>query len=272
LESKRIVAAGGLLIAAALALVVWTSSAYPPVTTAMVALSLGLAGASLWSSRVLLGTRSTWIFVALAVPLGWFAEQMGSTRGWFFGSYTYTDVLGPKVGSVPLVIPFMWFGLCQIGLAMACLVLWRQPVPPPGTWKTRALAALAAAMIVTAFDLGADPFFVYQLKAWIMTEKDGDWFGETVRGFEGWMMVSFAIVVLFLAIARPAATPGASGASARRAAVLPIGAYAFMMAFQVAIAEPVALRVIAFFAMGLPVLFALVAWHHWSRVSTEGAA
>ena len=58
-------------------------------------------------------------------------------------------------------------------------------------------------MIVTAFDLGADPFFVYQLKGWIMTEKDGGWFGETVKGFEGWMMVSFVIVTLFLAIAKP---------------------------------------------------------------------
>lgn len=40
-----------------------------------------------------------------------------------------------------------------------------------------------AAMIVTAFDLGADPYFVYTLKAWIMAKTGYAWFGETVQGF-----------------------------------------------------------------------------------------
>ena len=39
----------------------------------------------------------------IAVSFGWFAEQMGSSGGWFFGQYTYTDVLGPRLGDVPLV-------------------------------------------------------------------------------------------------------------------------------------------------------------------------
>ena len=195
---------------------------------------------------------------------------MGSTRGWFFGSYTYTEVLGPRLGAVPIVIPLMWFGLCYIAFLMASLVLWRRPAPPAG-WKAGALAAFLAAMIVTAFDLGADPWFVYVLKAWIMTEKDGDWFGETVKGFEGWMIVSFTIVALFQAIARPQPV-AAVGAATRPAALIPILVYAGMMIFQVALTEPVALRVIAFYAMGIPLLVALVAWSQWARQPREGAA
>jgi uncharacterized membrane protein len=120
-----------------------------------------------------------------------------------------------------------------------------------------------SALLITAFDLGADPFFVYVLKAWIMKEKDGDWFGETVRGFAGWMEVSFVIVTLFQAIARPrlVAPPGAA---AVRASLLPIGLYVFMMAFQVAFTRPVELRVMAFFVMGIPALIAFVAWLQWS--------
>ena len=268
---SRIPAADALLVAGAVALSLWTLHAYTLVSAAMVATSLALAGASLWSCRVLYGERTMRIFAAIAMPLGWFAEQMGSSRGWFFGSYTYTDVLGPRLGDVPVVIPLMWFGICHIGLVLASLALWRQPAPPTGDrWKVLVVAAFATAMVVTAFDLGADPYFVYQLKAWIMTKKDGGWFGETVKGFEGWMIVSFTIVALFLALARPqlVATPDARG---RRAALIPILAYAFMMAFQLAVGDPIALRVISFYAMGLPLLFAFAAWSQWSAAPREAA-
>ena len=257
--------------ALAVALVLWTARSYPLLSVALVMASLALAAACLWSSRILLGARTSWIFLAIAAVLGWLAEQAGSTLGWFFGSYHYTDVLGPRLGAVPMVIPLMWFGLAYIGFLMASLVLWRQPVPPASGWKAGALAALLASMIVTAFDLGADPYFVYVLKAWIMTEKDGGWFGETVKGFEGWMIVSFTIVAVFQAIARPLAVTG-SGVAARRAALVPILVYAGMMVFQVAMTQPVALRIIAFYAMGIPCAIALMAWSQWARPLPEAAA
>jgi uncharacterized membrane protein len=250
-------AAGGVLL-------LWTALAFAPVSLALVAASLAWFGASFWSSRTLAGRRATWHFVGLAAALGWFAEEMGSRFGWFFGDYDYTDVLGPQLGTVPIVIPLMWFGLCQTGFTMACLLLWRRPVPPAASgWKAGALAAALTALLVTAFDLGADPYFVYQLKAWIMVEKDGYWFGETIVGFAGWLFVSFVITGLFLALARPTLAAAAKPATQHRAALAPIVIYAGMMAFQVVVGDPVALRVISFFAMGIPALVAAVAWSQW---------
>lgn len=252
-----------VLAALAIALLAWTSHAYAPLTVALVAASLVQSGASLWSCHALFGPRAARLFLAIGVVLGWLAEQAGATLGWFFGSYHYTEVLGPKLGAVPVVIPLMWFGLAHIGLVLGSLVLWRQPAPPAGPWRRLLLAAFMAALIVTAFDLGADPYFVYQLKAWIMTQHDGGWFGETIRGFEGWMTVSFAIVAVFLAVARPQLA-AASDRVARRAALVPIVLYAGMLLFQVAMVQPAALRVIAFYAMGIPTVIALFAWRHWS--------
>ncbi|HSV46745.1 MAG TPA: carotenoid biosynthesis protein [Ramlibacter sp.] len=258
------------LVAPAIGLLLWTLSAYSLQSLALVAASLVLAGVSFWSCRVLLGPRAAWMFLATGATLGWLAEQAGSTLGWFFGHYTYTEVLGPRLGAVPLVIPLMWFGLTQIGFTLACLVLWRRPAPPADGWKPAALVALLGAMVVTAFDLGADPYFVYQLKAWIMQMKDGGWFGETVRGFEGWMVVSFAILAVFQATARPqlAASPDARG---RRAALAPILLYAAMIVFQMTQVEPIALRVVAFFAMGIPALAAAVAWSQWAATAVQPA-
>jgi uncharacterized membrane protein len=248
----------------ALALLLWTGYAYPALTLVLVAASLALGGTSLWSCRVLLGPKAAWRFLALALALGWFAEQMGSSRGWFFGSYRYTEVLGPRLGDVPLVIPLMWFGLCHIGFVMASLLLGRQPVPRDAGWKALLLVALLAAMIVTAFDLGADPFFVYQLQAWVMEKKDGGWFGETLRGFEGWMIVSFAIVALFQATTRRW-PDGVAPEHSALAALVPILVYAGFIAFQVLMVQPAALRVVALFAMGIPTLVALAAWSQWAR-------
>ena len=245
-----------------LALVLWTASSYPLLTLALLVASLAMAGASFWSCAVLLGARAAWLFLALGAGLGWCAEQMGASRGWFFGDYSYTEVLGPRLGDVPIAIPLMWFGLCYIGLLMASLALWRQPAPP-ANWKAAMLGALLAAMIVTAFDLAADPYFVYVLKAWIMEKKDGHWFGETVRGFEGWMTVSLAIVGVFLAVARPRLAPSARGRTLRAATLLPLGIYAGLLVFQLAMSETVALRVVAFFAMGIPTLVAASACAQW---------
>jgi uncharacterized membrane protein len=266
LTGSRTAALGvALLSLGAVALSLTTALRYPLLTTAFVVLSLAMAGVSLWSCWVLFGARTAWSFLAIGAALGWFAEQMGSSRGWFFGSYTYTDVLGPRLGDVPLVIPCMWFGLPYIGLVLASFALWRQPGPPEGAgWKALGFTALLAAMIVTAFDLGADPYFVYQLKAWIMTEKDGGWFGETIRGFEGWMQVAFAIIVAALVLARPQLTTE-RGPRQRRAAWVPLAMYAFMMAFQLVEALPLALRVVAFFAMGIPLLIAAAACHRWAE-------
>lgn len=255
---------GGLLLAG------WTAWRYPPLSLALVLASLALAAASHWSCRTLYGDVAARTFLLLGIVVGWLAEAAGVHFGWLFGSYRYTDVLGPQLAEVPLVIPLMWFGLTHVGWVLATLLLWREPGcrwPGPGP---ALLAALLAALLVTAFDLGADPYFVYVLKAWIMTEKDGDWFGETVRGFEGWLVVSFVIVLAFQWLARPVSPPAAPAAT-RGAALLPVAIYAGFIAFQVAFTQPVALRVVAAFAMGIPALVAGVAWTHWARADAPEA-
>lgn len=258
----------GLGVVLAVGLAAWTALGWGGLSFALVTASLLLAAASYWSCGVLYGTSAARRFLACGAGLGWLAEEAGATMGWLFGSYTYTEVLGPKLGAVPMVIPLMWFGLCHVGWVLACLLLWRAPVAPRWGWPAGVLTAVLAALLVTAFDLGADPYFVYVLQAWIMTKKDGGWFGETIRGFEGWLIVSFAIVCLFQLWARPVLAAVALP-RLHRAALLPVGLYAGFIAFQITQAQPIALRVVAFFAMGIPALVAAVAWHLWTRTPGE---
>jgi uncharacterized membrane protein len=251
-------------------LIGFTARQHAGLTLALVIASLLMFVACLWAAQQLLGAGSTRFFAGLALSVGWFAEQMGSSRGWFFGRYSYTDVLGIQLGNVPVVIPIMWFALCFVAYVMANLLLWRQPVLPSPRWDSVLLTAWLAAMIVTAFDLGADPYFVYVLKAWIMEKQDGGWFGETLQGFAGWMLISCAIVAVFQWRAAPRVVAPAK-VRTRLAALVPLGIYASGLVFQMLFGHPIETRAIAFFAMGLPLLVAGVGWWQWST-HTRGAA
>ena len=210
------------------------------------------------------GARIALRMIPLAVGIGFFAEYTGEHYGWFFGDYDFTDALGPRVAGVPVVIPLMWFNLTHMCSVLGNVVLYRGPLAPAGLAGQLA-SALVCAMLVTAYDLGADPYMVYVAKAWIMTKTDGAWFGETVQGFAGWTIVSFTIAMAFQWLRR------AGGRGERRPApfekkhaLIPMLIYMNLMAFQVLYGHPVETRTIAIYAMGTPLLAALLAYRSWS--------
>lgn len=245
-------------------LAVTLSRGYGDTTKLLIASSLVMF-ACCWSSAAhLLGARAARNFVVIGVVLGWLAEQLGSSYGWFFGSYTYTQVLGPRLGDVPVIIPLMWFALCYVAYAIGNLIVWQSPTDGTPALRQTLVMSLLAAMIVTAYDLGADPYMVYGIKAWIMTKTDGWWFGETLQGFVGWMLVSFTIVFLFRLTLRKRA-PVAALPVARRHAMVPLLIYGGSMAFQVAEGTPVETRTIALFAMGIPLLVAVCGFERWRQ-------
>jgi uncharacterized membrane protein len=238
-------------------------------TTIALVISSVLMFAFCWAhASHLLGAQAALKFVLIAVCLGWFAEQMGSTYGWFFGRYTYTEVLGWRLGDVPMIIPLMWFALCYTAYVISYFVIWQSPMTVLPSLRHAAFMSLLAAMLVTAYDLGADPYMVFVLKAWIMTKTDGWWFGETLQGFVGWMQVSFVIVFCFhLAVRKSGLKPDAS--LSKWQMLLPFGIYGFSMVFQMLKGYPVETRTIAFFAMGIPLLIGLAGWWRWKPQNAD---
>lgn len=232
-------------------------------TTPLLIASSVLMFACCWASAIhLLGARAALVFVVIGVLVGWFAEQMGASYGWFFGQYTYTEVLGPRLGSVPVIIPLMWFALSYVAYVISNLILSQAPADGAARLGPIAVRSLLAAMIVTAYDLGADPYMVYKLKAWIMTKTDGWWFGETLQGFCGWALVSFVIVFSFRMAVRKQ-PPAPALPIGKWHMLVPLGIYGGSMLFQMAEGYPVETRTIALFAMGIPLLIAGCGWSRW---------
>ena len=113
----------------------------------------------------------------------------------FFLTIYYTDVFGPRLFTVPYIIPLAWSVIVYLSYVLANLMVqWRPVAVVPGGQGV--LIAIIGAAIVTAYDLALDPFMVRKVGAWVMINP-GNYFGEQFRGFAGWMLVAFTISWLF---------------------------------------------------------------------------
>ena len=157
--------------------------------------------------------------------------------------------------------PLIWVIALLIGLAVGAAIGLLQGAIVAYLGVPAFIVTLGG-LLVCAYDLGADPYMVYVLKAWIMAKTDGWWFGETLQGFVGWTGVAFTILFAFRLTlrARPPVTPLRFTPVH---ALVPLSIYGGSMLFQMAFGSPVETRTIAFFAMGIPLLVALCAYQRW---------
>ena len=242
-------------------------------TTMALVISSVIMFALCWINAIhLLGAKAALKFVLIAVSIGWFAGHVDSSKGWSLGGYEYSDVLGWRLGDVPVVIPLMWFALCYIGYLMSNLIVWQDPIgsskkSEKGMGMAAFISFLAAA-IVTAYNLAAEPYMLYQLGAWITTKTDGWWFGETLQGLFGLALVAFATIFSFHLVTRNQQLKS-EARFAKSHILLPISIYASSMIFQMCVSVPVELRPIAAIAMGIPLLCTLAGWRRWKPIATK---
>lgn len=139
---------------------------------------------------------------------------MGSKHGLIFGTYTYTDLLGPKLLSqVPLIIPMAWFMMLYPAWLTAGVL-----ARALGAWTRLPLAAAA----ITAWDLSLDPRMVAD-GAWIWAESSAlHYFGIPLSNFLGWFVTASSIYVFWTWLDR---TPPPTRVDH---AALPVVAYAIV--------------------------------------------
>lgn len=144
-----------------------------------------------------LGWRHAAAFFAVSAVVSWTFERVGVTTGAIYGRYFYTDLLGAKLGHVPVLIPMAWFMVIYPGYVIANLIVTRRAIVVAG--PVRRLVALSAlgAVVVTAWDLIIDPILSGpQYHAWIWQEG-GPYYGVPMLNYAGWLVTTFAVFLLF---------------------------------------------------------------------------
>jgi putative membrane protein len=201
-----------------------------------------------------LGWRNTLVFFAVSAVISWAYEQVGVATGAIFGPYHYTDVLGVKLGHVPLLIPLAWFMMIYPSYVMANLIADDQPIGSRGSLKRIVWLSFLSAAVMTAWDLVVDPLLSGpNIQAWIW-EQGGPYFGIPIQNYIGWMLTTFTVYLIYRLYERRS-NPKPIGPVTTPVAAMPLIAYGAIMISNM-LAGPEALRVIGPFVMGVPLIAA----------------
>lgn len=147
-----------------------------------------------------IGPRKTLIFFVVSTLLSLGSELLGTSTGYPFGNYAYTDFLGYKIlGHVPYTIPLSWF---YLGLT-AYLIGW--VIVNVLGWERRTLWSLVLGVwFLTAWDLVLDPAMAapsLAVKFWEW-HVDGPYFGMPLQNLVGWSVTGLAYMALSRALWR----------------------------------------------------------------------
>ncbi len=208
---------------------------------------------SLSHSMYALGWRNTLVFFGSGAVISWVYEQIGVATGIVFGAYHYTEVLGPKLGFVPLLIPLAWFMMIYPSYVIANLVGGDRPTGSPKSLGGSVLAAVLSGMVMTAWDVVMDPLMSGpRVGAWVW-ENGGPYFGIPLRNFAGWMLTTFTVFLVYRLFERRLG-PQPAGPVTGPVAAMPLVAYGSVMISSCLENDARALLLIGLFAMGLPLL------------------
>ena len=230
----------------------------PAIPGGLPTLTMVLTLFSLTHASYALGWRHAAAFFLIAAGVSWVFEQIGVETGVLYGRYVYTDVLGAKLGHVPILIPMAWFMMIYPSYVIANLIADGQPIGSRGGIARLALVAALGALVMTAWDVVVDPILSGpDVRAWIW-QDGGPYFGIPAQNFVGWIATTFAVFLAYRLVERRWPLRP-FGPSSRPVAALPLVAYGAMLLANLQVgAAPEALIVIGPMAMGPPLLAAVI--------------
>ncbi len=199
---------------------------------------------------VLEGGSRTGAFFAVSAIVSYLMEETGVRTGLIYGPYHYGDLLGAKLGHVPIIIPLAWFMMIYPSWMVARELL--RSIDDRSFAGITAIA-VAAAFVMTAWDVVMDPGMA-AAGNWVW-EKGGAYFGVPLQNYLGWLATTFLVYwiagLLWRSMPRRAAT-------AKPFEALPVIVYAFFALRYVLSNRIEALQLVALFSMGMPALLALI--------------
>ncbi len=138
--------------------------------------------------------RGILLFVALCLVLGNIFENLGVLTGFPYGQYYFTDLMGPKLFAVPILLGLAYVGMAYLSWTLARLTMLNARTKLVGTRVV--VVPLLAAFIMVAWDLAMDPVWGTVLHAWVW-KQGGTYFGVPLSNFVGWYLTVYVIYQMF---------------------------------------------------------------------------
>jgi uncharacterized membrane protein len=133
------------------------------------------------------------VFVIICLLVSNASENLSILTGFPFGRYYYTEVLGPKLFLVPVLIGGAYAGAGYLSWIVAHVLLDR--MGPSDRFAIWALPIVSAVLMVS-WDLSLDPSASTVGKSWIWIDGGG-FFGVPFQNFMGWYLTVFLFLAPF---------------------------------------------------------------------------
>ena len=143
-------------------------------------------------------------FFIIAFVVSWCFESLSIETGFPFGHYHYTSKLGPKLGTVPLLIMPAYFAMCYVSWNLAHIVL--DKFDHAADRMQRFAVPVIAAFIMVMWDLSMDPSRATVAQAWIW-HQGGSYFGVPFINFTGWFLTVYVIFQIFALVLQKQQAP-----------------------------------------------------------------
>ena len=138
--------------------------------------------------------RGILLFATLCLGVGTFFESVSLRTGFTFGYYRFTNLMGPKVFDLPILLALDYLGMGYLSWVLGLIILGCQDKPLSG--RKVVLLPLVASFIVTAWDLSMDPVWADIDHAWVWRDG-GSFYGVPISNFFGWFLAVYVFYQLF---------------------------------------------------------------------------
>jgi hypothetical protein len=120
-------------------------------------------------------------------------ESASLRTGFPFGYYRFTDLMGPKLFDLPILLALAYIGMGYLSWVLGLVILGHQNVPLSA--RKIVLVPLVASFVMTAWDISMDPLWADIDHAWVW--RNGWYFGVPISNFFGWFLTVYIFYQLF---------------------------------------------------------------------------
>lgn len=139
-------------------------------------------------------SRGIFVFASLCLGVGTLFESLSLRTGFPFGHYSFTDLMGPKLFDLPILLALAYVGMGYLSWVLGLAILGCQNETLSG--KNIVLLPLAASFGMTAWDLSMDPVWADIDHAWVWRDG-GAYYGVPTSNFFGWLLTVYIFYQLF---------------------------------------------------------------------------
>jgi putative membrane protein len=140
------------------------------------------------------GSRGILVFTTLCLGIGSLFESLSLRTGFPFGHYRFTDLMGPQLFDLPILLALAYVGMGYLSWVVGLTILGYQNEPLLD--RKIVLLPLIASSVMTAWDLSMDPVWADIDHAWVWRDG-GSYYGVPISNFFGWFLTVYISYQLF---------------------------------------------------------------------------